>query len=49
MSLIVRQRWDGKIVLFTKGADSVMLARVEPGQEAQAAIEDHLVGHQARC
>jgi len=44
MSLIARQRWDGRIILFCKGADSIMLGRVKPGQEIQASVEQHLVG-----
>lgn len=43
MSLIVRQRWDGRIVLFCKGADSIMLERDAPGQAVRARIEEHLV------
>lgn len=52
MSLIVRQRWDGAIMLFSKGADSIMLARARTAfpdreervgdQEAQEVVMDHL-------
>jgi hypothetical protein len=48
MSLIVRQRWDGKIVLYTKGADSMMLARAAAGQDMQGHIEEHLVRGRGR-
>ena len=47
MSLIVRQRWDGRVVLYCKGADSVVLKLLEEGggQAAELqAVEAHLVG-----
>ena len=47
MSLIARQRWDGRIVLFCKGADTVMLARSREGQAITESIEAHLV--RGRC
>lgn len=47
MSLVARQRWDGRIILFCKGADTVMLARARDGQAIQASIEAHLVRRRA--
>lgn len=49
MSLIARQRWDGRIILFCKGADTVMLARVRDGQAIQRPIEAHLVRRRGGC
>lgn len=42
MSIICRTP-QGKVMLYTKGADTIMLARMAPGQEKVEAVKEHLV------
>lgn len=43
MSLVLRQQWDKRVVLMSKGADTVMLKRAAAGQHGREAVEAHLV------
>lgn len=42
MSLIVKEEISGKIILMTKGADSIMLPRTNLDKGMKKVIEDHL-------
>ncbi|KAI8470537.1 MAG: ATPase, phospholipid transporter [Monoraphidium minutum] len=42
MSLVVRQRWDGRILLMCKGADSIMLRRTRDDRGLEGSVHKHL-------
>jgi magnesium-transporting ATPase (P-type) len=42
MSLIVKEEKSGKILLMTKGADSIVLPRTSLGKKVKETIEEHL-------
>jgi len=44
MSIIVRHPETGKLIIMTKGADSMILARLAPNEPGRQQVEADLVG-----
>jgi magnesium-transporting ATPase (P-type) len=47
MSLIVKEEKSNKILLMTKGADSIMIPRTNMGKKIKQEVEEHL--HKFAC